>query len=84
MNQRELIERDQKYRQLKNTIMHNMDMFGETPWWDEDAWIETVPGWSRNQYHRVIRDMLDDSEIEREYNREVIPNLTRWVMRKEK
>ena len=67
---------------LKNIIFHNMSNAGSTPWWNEDEWLATLPGWSRNQYHRVVQDMLDDSEIEREYNREVIPNLTRWVMRK--
>lgn len=84
MNPRELIERDRKYLQLKNTIFNDMSFGGETSWRIEDEWLEMLPGWSRNQYHRVVNDMLDDSEIKREYNREVIPNLTRWVMKKVK
>ena len=35
---------------------------------------------TKSQYNRIVSDMLDDSEIEREYNRDVTPVLTRWVM----
>ena len=78
---RELIERDQKYQRLKRVILHYMSAGGETPWCDEDAWLAMVPGMTIGQYNRVVRDMLDDSEIRREYNRDAMPPLTRWVLR---
>jgi len=78
---RELIERDQKYQRLKRVILHYMSIDGETPWCDEDAWLAMVPGMTISQYHRVVRDMLDDREIRREVDRDAIPVKTRWVMR---
>ena len=89
MNQRELIERDQKYIAVKEVILGLMDMdeVGATPWLNDVAWesvmfsSSNMRGVTKAQYHKVLNDMLDDPEIERECNREIIPNEKRWVMR---
>ncbi len=79
---RKLIESDQKYQKLKNAITHIMGSTGETEWYTDEDWYEMVASrMTQNEYHRIVRDLLDDSEIIREYDRSTTPNKTRWVMR---
>jgi len=65
---RKLIEADQRYAKLKRWIIHRMDNTGVTPWMTEMEWIE-YSLLSTKEYHRIRRDMLDDSEIQCEYDR---------------
>jgi hypothetical protein len=82
MSNRELIERDQNYQQLKRVILHLMDNTGVTPWYSEEQWLETLPRWTMTQYRRWIIPMIEDKEIRREYDRDARPlPKTRWVMR---
>ena len=81
---RELIESDQKYKRFKNVVLHIMSNDGATEWYTDEQWREAMPFLSRNEYNHVAYDMLDDSEIKREYNRDVTPNKTRWVMKERK
>jgi hypothetical protein len=46
----------------------------------EERWLEVLPRMSANKYRNVVRDLLDDSEITREYDRDRTPVKTRWVM----
>ena len=87
MGQRELIERDQKYIAVKDIILSVMDNQGVTAWLNDNEWVDliysqgvmrTLP---KTQYYKILNDMLDDSEIVREYDRDTTPNLKRWVMR---
>ena len=80
-NNRELIERDKKYQHLKHVILHLMCLDGYTPWMTFEEWLEALPGFSVMQYRRKSNDMLDDTEIRCEYDRDSIPVRTRWVVR---
>jgi len=84
MNQRELIERDRDYIAVKEIILNFMDGGGSTLWFTDDLWANIIRETRKiatAKYHKIMNDMLDDPEIERECNREVFPNLKRWVMR---
>ncbi|MDR1957615.1 MAG: hypothetical protein LBQ54_00965 [Planctomycetaceae bacterium] len=76
--ERTLIERDMKYQRLKRWIMSRMDCTGKTPWMTETEWIE-FSQLTANVYRKIVRDLLDDSEITRETDRDATPHVERWV-----
>ena len=78
---RELIERDHKYQQLKNLILNMMNSSGETGWYTDEDWFKKTQGLNMNAYHQTVYDLLDDSEIKREYDRAATPPKMRWVMK---
>jgi len=55
-----------------------MNNLGHTPWMTEIEWWE-YSRMTRSLFNRVIRDLLDDSEIQREINREETPHRWRWI-----
>ena len=83
--ERELIERDYKYQNLKTLILNMMSSSGETGWYTDEDWFKrTGDGLSNNSYHQIVYDLLDDQEIKREFDRTATPPKTRWVMREGK
>jgi hypothetical protein len=67
-----------KYQRLKRWIMSRMDSGGRTPWMTETEWIE-FSQFTANVYRKIVRDLLDDSEIRRETDRDATPHVERWV-----
>ena len=84
MTERETIENEQNYRRLKVAIIAMMDRSLETEWYTDQQWHDKAASWlGQNEYHQIVKKMLNDSEIEREYDRVPTPPKTRWVMREE-
>jgi hypothetical protein len=49
----------------------------QNAWMTETEWIE-FSQFTANVYHKIVRDLLDDSEIRRETDRDATPHVERW------
>jgi hypothetical protein len=78
---RTLIESDIDYKHVKHVITHAMNLYDETPFYSDEEWEAQFPRIPRNKLHKIFRDMADDSELQREVDRDSVPIRCRWTIR---